>query len=73
MKREKIDFTDKELYFVALAFSSYLNDRDTWISKGNAIVINHAIKKITVNGMGRKDYENILQPIWNFVNNKIKH
>tara|TARA_R110000744_G_scaffold52969_1_gene113322 strand:- start:72 stop:338 length:267 start_codon:yes stop_codon:yes gene_type:complete len=50
MEREKIDFTDKELYYVALAFESHLNSRDTWISKGGAKVINNAIKKITENG-----------------------
>jgi len=54
MEREKIDFTDKELYYVALAFESHLNSRDTWISKGGAKVINNAIKKITENGLKGK-------------------
>ena len=45
MEREKIDFTDKELYYVALAFESYLNSRETWVSKGGTKVINSTLKK----------------------------
>ena len=66
MGREKIDFTDKELYYVALAFESHLNSRDTWISKGGAKVINNAIKKITENGLKRKNPKSILHPIYQF-------
>ena len=68
MEREKIDFTDKELYYVALAFESHLNSRDTWISKGGAKVINNAIKKITENGLKRKNPKSILHPIYQFEN-----
>ena len=68
MEREKIDFTDKELYYVALAFESHLNSRDTWISKGGAKVINNAIKKITENGLKRKTPKSILHPIYQFEN-----
>ena len=63
MDREKIDFTDKELYYVALAFQSHLNSRDTWIGRGGAKVINKALSKIVDNGMKRKDPKSILHPI----------
>lgn len=66
MEREKLDFTDKELYYVALAFESYLNSRDTYISKKGAKIINSVIKKIIDNGMKRKDPKTILHPILNF-------
>jgi hypothetical protein len=66
MEREKIDFTDKELYYVALAFETYLNDRDTWISKSGAKVINSAIQKIIDNGLKRKNPKSILHPIKKF-------
>lgn len=66
MEREKIDFTDKELYYVALAFESHLNSRDTWISKSGAKVINSALKKITDNGLKRKNPKSIIHPIYGF-------
>lgn len=66
MEREKLDFTDKELYYVALAFESHLNSRDTYISKKGAKIINSVIKKIIDNGMKRKDPKTILHPILNF-------
>jgi len=66
MEREKIDFTDKELYYVALAFESHLNSRETWISKGDAKVINSALQKIVDNGMKRKNPKSILHPIQRF-------
>ena len=65
-KREKLDFTDKELYFIALAFSTHLNSRDTWIGKGGAMVINNTLKKIVDNGMKRNNPKSILHPIYNF-------
>jgi hypothetical protein len=66
IERKKIDFTDKELYRVSLAFESYLNNRDTWISKGGAMVINNTLKKIIDNGMQRKNPKSILHPIKEF-------
>jgi len=66
MERDKIDFTDKELYYVALAFQSHLQSRETWISKGGAKVINSALKKITDNGLKRKNPKSILHPIYGF-------
>jgi hypothetical protein len=65
MEREKLDFTDKELYYIALAFESYLMDRDTWISKSGAMVINNTLRKIIDNGMKRKNPKSILYPIIN--------
>jgi len=65
-KREPLDLTDKELYFTALAFESFINDRETWLSKGSARVVNNAINKIILNGMGRKNSEKLLQPLVNF-------
>lgn len=70
MEREKIDFTDKELYYVALAFESHLNSKDTWISKSGAKVINSALKKITDNGLKRKNPKSILHPIYGFKDNE---
>ena len=66
MKREKIDFTDKELYYIARTFKSYLLSRDTWISKGGAKIINNVLKKIINNGMKRKNPKSILNPIKDF-------
>lgn len=66
MNREKLDFTDKELYYIALAFETHLNSRDTWNSKGGAMVINSVIKKICNNGLKRKDPQKILHPILEF-------
>lgn len=66
MEREKIDFTDKELYYVALAFESHLNSRDTWISKSGAKVINSTLQKIVDNGMKRKNPKSILHPVLKF-------
>lgn len=63
---KKIYFTDKELYYVALAFESHLNSRDTWINEESAKVINSAIKKIIDNGMKRKNPKSILHPIIQF-------
>jgi len=70
IEREKMDFTDKELYYVALAFKSHLNSRDTWIGKGGAKVINSVLKKIVDNGMKRKNPKAILHPIFNFKDNE---
>jgi hypothetical protein len=70
MKREKLDFTDKELTYMCLALSKYIGSRDTWFSKGSAIIVNNTIKKIYENGMKRKNKEKILYPLVNF--DKIK-
>jgi len=66
MARETLDFTDRELYYVCLAFKNYLNDRETWISKSGAKIINSTIKKITNNGLKRKDPKKIIHPIYGF-------
>ena len=66
MEREKIDFTDKELYYVALAFQSYLESKETWISKSGAKIINSVLQKIVDNGMKRKNPKSILHPIYRF-------
>ena len=66
MEREKIDFTDKELYYVALAFESHINSRDTYIGKNDAKIIKRTLQKIIDNGMKRKNPKSILHPIINF-------
>ena len=66
VKQEKIDFTDKELYFIALAIESHLCSRETYFSKGGARVFNNVIKKIIDNGLKRKNPRSILHPIMNF-------
>lgn len=64
--KRNIDFTDKELYYVALSLRCYLNDRDTWIGKGGAKILNSVLKKVRESGMKRKNPKSILHPIKNF-------
>ena len=66
MKREKLDFTDRELNQVALAFSAYINERGLYVTKGKAKVINSAMQKVIDNGMARKNRESILYPLVEF-------
>jgi hypothetical protein len=66
VKREPLDFTDKELYYISLAFESYLCNKNTWISKSGAKIINKTIKKIIDNGLKRKDPKSILHSILDF-------
>ncbi len=66
MKREKIDFTDKELYYIALSIKSHLSSRETYFSPNGARVFNSAVKKILNNGLKRKDPKSILHPIMKF-------
>jgi hypothetical protein len=66
MEREKIDFTDKELYYVALAFQSHLESKETWISKSGDKIINSVLQKIVDNGMKCKNPKSILHPIYRF-------
>lgn len=66
-KREQLDFTDKELYYVARAFESFLNDRDTWLgTNGSRRIVNNTLTKIAKNGLTRKNYKKILAPIHKF-------
>ncbi len=64
--REKIDFTDKELYCIALAIESHLNSRDTFFTKKSAIMFNKMVQKIIDAGLKRKSSESILHPIVRF-------
>jgi len=66
---KSVYFTDKELYYIALAFKSHLNSRDTWISSQGARVINNVINKVKKIGMKRRNPKSILHPIINFENN----
>jgi len=65
MKREPIDLTDDELYSVCLAIKSHLNSRDTYMGKKGARNFNSLIKKLTDNGLKRKDKTRI-HPIYTF-------
>ena len=65
-ERNKLNFTDRELYSISLAIESHLNSRDTYMSKGGAKVFNSVIKKICDEGMKRKDPKSILHPIFKF-------
>jgi hypothetical protein len=66
MEREKIDFTDKELYCIALAIESHLNSRETYFTKKSANMFNRTIKKVVDNGLKRKNPKAILHPIYKF-------
>jgi hypothetical protein len=66
MARNKIDFTDKELYCVALAIESHLNSRETFFTKQSAANFNRMIKKVVNEGMQRKNPKSILHPIQEF-------
>jgi hypothetical protein len=65
-KREQIDLTDKELYYIALSIESHLNSRDTYFTSKSCIIYNKMVKKIVDNGMTRKDPKSILHPIVKF-------
>ena len=66
MEREKIDFTDKELYCVVLAIESHLYSRESYFTKKSAAMFNRMIKKVVDNGLKRKNPKSILHPIMNF-------
>lgn len=66
MKREPIDFTDRELYCIALAISSHLSSRETFFTAKSANMFNKMTKKIVDAGMKRKNPKSILHPIINF-------
>jgi len=66
MARNKIDFTDKELYCVALAISTHLGSRETYYTKKSATIFNRMIKKVIAEGMERKEPKSILHPIVEF-------
>lgn len=68
-ENKSIYFTDKELYYVALAFESHLNSRDTWTSSQGAKIISNTLKKIEKSGMVRGNPKSILHPIIDFENN----
>jgi len=68
MKRKTIDFTDKELYYVALAFQSHINDRDFYTNKGGRRVITNAMQKVIDNGFTRTNHKSILAPLVQFNN-----
>ena len=69
MSRNKIDFTNKELYCVALAIRSHLESRETYFTKQSAANFNRMIKKVITEGMNRTDPKSILHPIVNFDDN----
>ena len=66
MEREKIDFTDKELYCIALAIESHLCARETYFTKKSANMFNKMVKKIVDVGLKRKNPKSILHPIMKF-------
>ena len=65
-KREKLDLTDKDLYYLSLSIESHLNSRDTFFTKKSSLAFNRMVKKIVDNGMTRKNPKSILHPIVNF-------
>lgn len=67
MARNKIDFTDNELYCVALAISTHLNSRETYWTKKSTANFNRMLKKVIAEGMERKDPKSILHPIVEFI------
>ena len=66
MARNKLDFTDRELRIIASALSCYLYSRETFFTKGSAMVFNHTSAKIIKEGMQRKNPRSILYPLVNF-------
>lgn len=70
MKREKLDFTDKELYYIALAIQSHLNSRETYWTSKSRNIFNKMFKKVVCAGLTRKNPESILHPIINFDDNE---
>ena len=66
MRREKIDLTDRELYFLALSIQSHLNSRDTYFTKTDKIIYNKLINKLVEIGLNRKNPPAILHPIMKF-------
>ena len=66
MEREKIYFTDKELYCIALAIESHLSSRETYFTKKSANMFNKMVKKVVDAGLSRKNPKSILHPIMKF-------
>ena len=66
MARNKIDLTDKELYYVALSIESHINSRDTFWTKQSLVNFNRMFKKVVSEGMARKNPKSILHPIIKF-------
>ena len=62
MKREKLDFTDNELYHIARALQSHISSRDFYETKGTSRILKSAMQKVIDNGMKRKHPEKILSP-----------
>jgi len=70
MKRNPIDFTDKELYCVALAIETHLNDRNTYFTNKSSRMFNKMINKVIDEAMKRKDPKSIIHPVYQFVKEK---
>jgi hypothetical protein len=66
MARNKIDFTDKELYYIALAIETHVNSRETFFTKQSATEFNRVINKVVNEGMQRRNPKSILHPIMQF-------
>jgi len=47
-KRKLLDFTDNELNQICRSINSYISNRETFLTKGDAIIINNAIKKNSI-------------------------
>ena len=68
MKREKIDFTDNELNFIARALQSYINVGDFYMTKSTNRILKSTMQKVIDNGMKRKQAKRILSPLVEFDN-----
>lgn len=66
MKRENIDFTDRELYYIATGLGLLLSERNSYHSRGTARILNSVINKVVNNGMKRKSKKKILSPLIDF-------
>jgi len=64
--REKLDFTDAELYYIAAALQSHINARDFYIPQRKVRVLKSAMQKVIDNGFTRKNPEKIIYPLVNF-------
>ena len=66
MKREKIDFTDAELLYVAMALQVFINDRNFYIPKRKVRILESAMQKVINNSFTRKNPEKIIYPLIDF-------
>lgn len=61
MENEKINLSDKELYYISLTIEEYVKKNE--LSKKDSYTIKRIVKKLISNGGKRKDAMSIIHPI----------